>query len=142
MRRALRIRTAFNLLGPLLNPARPPFGLIGIYSPSIAPLMAAALQVCPAAPPPPPSLQSPFTRLLLEPCPATLCPLSGASIPPPLTSSWPLPSGLPCFPILIDWPCGPVRRPEGLLPVPGAHTVWHPLLTTAAPLQACLAPPP
>ena len=45
VRRALRIRTAFNLLGPLLNPARPPFGLIGIYSPSIAPLMAAALQV-------------------------------------------------------------------------------------------------
>ncbi|KAK9853623.1 hypothetical protein WJX84_001684 [Apatococcus fuscideae] len=44
VRRALRIRTAFNLLGPLLNPARPPFGLIGIYSPSIAPLMAAALQ--------------------------------------------------------------------------------------------------
>ena len=43
VRRALRVRTAFNLLGPLLNPARAQYGLIGVYSPSIAPLMAAAL---------------------------------------------------------------------------------------------------
>jgi len=43
VRRALRVRTAFNLLGPLLNPARAQFGLVGVYSPAIAPLMAAAL---------------------------------------------------------------------------------------------------
>lgn len=43
VRKALRVRTAFNLLGPLLNPARAQFGLIGVYSPSIAPLMASAL---------------------------------------------------------------------------------------------------
>ena len=44
VRRSLRVRTAFNLLGPLLNPANAAYGLIGVYSPSVAPLMAAALQ--------------------------------------------------------------------------------------------------
>ena len=43
VRRALRVRTAFNLLGPLLNPARASRALVGVYSPSGAPLMAAAL---------------------------------------------------------------------------------------------------
>ena len=43
VRRCLRVRTAFNLLGPLLNPARAGYGLIGVYSPAVAPLMAAAL---------------------------------------------------------------------------------------------------
>ena len=43
-RRALRVRTAFNMLGPLLNPAEAPYALVGVYSPAIAPLMAAALQ--------------------------------------------------------------------------------------------------
>ena len=43
VRRALRVRTAFNLLGPLLNPARAQFALVGVYSLSIAPLMASAL---------------------------------------------------------------------------------------------------
>lgn len=43
VRRALKVRTAFNLLGPLLNPARAQFALVGVYSPAIAPLMAAAL---------------------------------------------------------------------------------------------------
>lgn len=43
VRRALRVRTAFNLLGPLLNPARASRALVGVYSPSVAPLMAAAL---------------------------------------------------------------------------------------------------
>ena len=39
VRRCLRVRTAFNLLGPLLNPARAGYGLIGVYSPDVAPLM-------------------------------------------------------------------------------------------------------
>lgn len=44
VRKALRVRTAFNLLGPMLNPADAAYGLIGVYSPSISHLMADALQ--------------------------------------------------------------------------------------------------
>ena len=43
VRRALGIRTVFNLLGPLTNPAEPPFGLIGAYSSEAAKLMAETL---------------------------------------------------------------------------------------------------
>jgi anthranilate phosphoribosyltransferase len=43
VRRALGVRTVFNLLGPLTNPAEPPFGLIGAYSPDAAKLMADTL---------------------------------------------------------------------------------------------------
>ena len=43
MRRALGVRTVFNLLGPLTNPAAPPFGLIGAYSDEAARLMADTL---------------------------------------------------------------------------------------------------
>lgn len=44
VRKALRVRTSFNLLGPMLNPAQASFGLIGVYSPDISDLMADALQ--------------------------------------------------------------------------------------------------
>lgn len=44
VRKALRVRTAFNMLGPMLNPARASYGLIGVYSTSISNLMADALQ--------------------------------------------------------------------------------------------------
>ena len=40
VRRTLGVRTVFNLLGPLTNPAEPPFGLIGAYSRDAARLMA------------------------------------------------------------------------------------------------------
>jgi len=43
VRRALGVRTVFNLLGPLTNPAAPPFGLIGAYSADAAKLMAETL---------------------------------------------------------------------------------------------------
>ena len=43
VRRALGVRTVFNLLGPLTNPAEPPFGLIGAYSAEAARLMADTL---------------------------------------------------------------------------------------------------
>lgn len=43
VRRELGIRTAFNLLGPLTNPARPSFQLVGVGNPDWADLMAGAL---------------------------------------------------------------------------------------------------
>ena len=43
VRRALGIRTAFNLLGPLTNPARPSYQLVGVGDPSQADLIAHAL---------------------------------------------------------------------------------------------------
>jgi anthranilate phosphoribosyltransferase len=43
VRRALGVRTVFNLLGPLTNPAEPPFSLIGAYSAEAAKLMAETL---------------------------------------------------------------------------------------------------
>ncbi len=43
VRRALKTRTVFNLLGPLSNPARPPYQLIGAYSAEAAATMADAL---------------------------------------------------------------------------------------------------
>ncbi|KAK9803191.1 hypothetical protein WJX73_000329 [Symbiochloris irregularis] len=43
VRRALKIRTAFNVLGPLVNPAHVQHALVGVYSTSISRLMADAL---------------------------------------------------------------------------------------------------
>ncbi|MBV6415925.1 MAG: Anthranilate phosphoribosyltransferase 2 [Steroidobacteraceae bacterium] len=43
VRAALGVRTVFNILGPLMNPAEPAFHLIGAYSPQVARLMAQAL---------------------------------------------------------------------------------------------------
>lgn len=43
VRRALAVRTVFNILGPLTNPAAPPNMVIGAFDPSAARLMAGAL---------------------------------------------------------------------------------------------------
>ncbi len=43
VRAALGVRTVFNLLGPLTNPAAPRFGLIGAYDPQAAAIMADTL---------------------------------------------------------------------------------------------------
>jgi anthranilate phosphoribosyltransferase len=47
IRAALAVRTVFNILGPLTNPAAPPFQLIGAYSKDVAKLMADALSGMP-----------------------------------------------------------------------------------------------
>jgi anthranilate phosphoribosyltransferase len=43
IRQALGVRTVFNILGPLTNPARPPYYLIGAYAADVAALMAETL---------------------------------------------------------------------------------------------------
>jgi anthranilate phosphoribosyltransferase len=43
VRGALGVRTVFNILGPLANPAAPPYMLIGAFSPDTAKLMAETL---------------------------------------------------------------------------------------------------
>ncbi|MDH5620936.1 MAG: anthranilate phosphoribosyltransferase [Gammaproteobacteria bacterium] len=47
IRGALSVRTVFNILGPLTNPAAPPFQLIGAYSQPAAKLMADTLSGMP-----------------------------------------------------------------------------------------------
>ncbi len=47
VRRALGIRTIFNILGPLTNPAQPPYYVIGAFSNEMASLMADALSGLP-----------------------------------------------------------------------------------------------
>jgi len=47
VRNALGVRTVFNILGPLTNPAAPPFQLIGAFSPEAAKLMAESLSGMP-----------------------------------------------------------------------------------------------
>lgn len=44
VRKKLKIKTVFNILGPMLNPARVPFAVVGVYSEDIVAKMAKALQ--------------------------------------------------------------------------------------------------
>jgi len=44
VRKALKTRTLFNVLGPLINPARPPLALIGVYSPELVQPIAETLR--------------------------------------------------------------------------------------------------
>jgi anthranilate phosphoribosyltransferase len=43
IRRALGIRTAFNILGPMSNPAGAPAQVMGVYSPHLVPIVANTL---------------------------------------------------------------------------------------------------
>lgn len=45
LRRNLKVRTVFNLLGPLVNPLRPTGQVIGVYSPQFLAVMAETLQL-------------------------------------------------------------------------------------------------
>ncbi|EFJ33739.1 hypothetical protein SELMODRAFT_230552 [Selaginella moellendorffii] len=45
VRKSLKVKTVFNILGPLLNPARVPHQIVGVYSKSLVPKMAKALQL-------------------------------------------------------------------------------------------------
>ena len=47
VRAALGVRTVFNILGPLVNPAQPPLHLVGAYSLEVARLMAETFQGLP-----------------------------------------------------------------------------------------------
>lgn len=44
LRRELRIRTIFNIIGPLVNPLQPPVMLVGVYDPKLLMPFALALQ--------------------------------------------------------------------------------------------------
>jgi len=45
VRQQLKSRTLFNVLGPLINPARPPLAVIGVYSPELVLPIAQTLKV-------------------------------------------------------------------------------------------------
>ncbi|MCU0571326.1 MAG: anthranilate phosphoribosyltransferase [Oculatellaceae cyanobacterium Prado106] len=45
LRKTLKVRTVFNLLGPLVNPLRPSGQVIGVFNPAIVPTMAEALNL-------------------------------------------------------------------------------------------------
>jgi anthranilate phosphoribosyltransferase len=45
VRRELKTRTVFNILGPLLNPAHPPVQLVGVYDPALCRPLAATLKL-------------------------------------------------------------------------------------------------
>ncbi|SLM63133.1 MULTISPECIES: anthranilate phosphoribosyltransferase [Dickeya] len=45
VRQQLKTRTVFNVLGPLINPARPPLALIGVYHPALVEPIAKTLHV-------------------------------------------------------------------------------------------------
>src|SRR6185503_11433941 len=47
IRAALGVRTVFNILGPLVNPAQPPLHLVGAFSLEVARLIAEAFQGLP-----------------------------------------------------------------------------------------------
>ncbi|HAN47040.1 MAG TPA: anthranilate phosphoribosyltransferase [Cyanobacteria bacterium UBA8156] len=44
IRRSLKIRTVFNVLGPLVNPLHPTAQVMGVYAPELVPIAAEALQ--------------------------------------------------------------------------------------------------
>ncbi|BFG32540.1 hypothetical protein CerSpe_188140 [Prunus speciosa] len=44
VRKKLKVKTVFNILGPLLNPARVPFAVVGVYKEELVLKMAKALQ--------------------------------------------------------------------------------------------------
>eukprot|EP00850_Spirogloea_muscicola_P006183 SM000029S10478 [mRNA] locus=s29:338512:341300:- [translate_table: standard] len=45
VRKSLKVRTAFNILGPMLNPAMAPYALVGVFSQRMVALMAESLQL-------------------------------------------------------------------------------------------------
>lgn len=45
VRKAMGVRTLFNILGPLVNPAAPKTMLLGVYTPELLKTMASALQI-------------------------------------------------------------------------------------------------
>lgn len=46
IRRELGVRTIFNLLGPMINPSRPPLLMMGVATPDLVPTIASVLAQC------------------------------------------------------------------------------------------------
>lgn len=49
IRKKLKVKTVFNILGPMLNPGRVPFAVVGVYKEdlvSISPLCYCSLEIC------------------------------------------------------------------------------------------------
>lgn len=44
IRKTLKMRTVFNLLGPLVNPLKPTGQVLGVYNPNLVPIIAKAIQ--------------------------------------------------------------------------------------------------
>lgn len=44
VRKKLKVKTVFNILGPMLNPATVPFAVVGVYNEDLVIKMAMALQ--------------------------------------------------------------------------------------------------
>ncbi|KAL2609440.1 hypothetical protein R1flu_028013 [Riccia fluitans] len=45
IRKSIKIKTAFNFLGPMLNPARVPYAIVGVYNKDLVSRMASILQL-------------------------------------------------------------------------------------------------
>ena len=46
VRRSLKVKTAFNILGPMLNPARVPYAVVGVYHENLVSLSYFTVEYC------------------------------------------------------------------------------------------------
>lgn len=46
VRKKLKVKTVFNILGPMLNPARVPFAVVGVYNEDIVSFFFSGNNIC------------------------------------------------------------------------------------------------